>query len=425
MWLYRVSRAVRLGSKSLLLHKLRSSLTVLGIVFGVSSVIAMLSIGEGAKWEQEQEIKRLGSDNIILRSVKPPQDRSESSANVRTLEYGLTYNDMEVIQRTIPGVDRVVAARIMRQMARYHDRALDSRIVGTVPEFLQSVNARVAEGRFLGALDEETGEAVCVIGAAVRDELFLVDDPIGAFVRVKGFYYRVIGTLAAAGGATGTGGAVAAEDRNRDIYIPLSTFRSNEGETIIRRTSGSFESERVELHQIIVNVTSVDQVVPIANSIRHILSAAHSREDYEVVVPLELLRQAARTQRIFQIVLGSIAAISLVVGGIGIMNIMLASVTERTREIGIRRALGAKKHDIVVQFLVETVVLSTAGGLLGLTLGIAIPIVVQEAAGMRTIVTAASLLLSFGISVSVGLIFGIYPASRAASLDPIEALRHE
>ena len=194
---------------------------------------------------------------------------------------------------------------------------------------------------------------------------------------------------------------------------------------MFRRTSGSFEAEKVELHQLIVNVRDMSNVIKTANSIKYLLESTHKKPDYEVIVPLELLQQAERTQRIFQIVLGSIAAISLIVGGIGIMNIMLASVTERTREIGIRRALGAKKQDIIVQFLVETVVLSTSGGIFGLFLGVSIPALVEEMAGMRTIVTLMSLLLSFCISVSVGIIFGLYPASRAASLDPIEALRHE
>mgnify|MGYP002681796270 FL=1 len=238
-------------------------------------------------------------------------------------------------------------------------------------------------------------------------------------------FFRIIGVMSVGGGATGAGSGVAAEDRNRDVYLPLGTMINTQGDVLIRRSSGSMEAERVELHQVIVNVSDVAQVEPSANSIRHILSRNHAKQDYEVVVPLELLRQAERTQRIFQIVLGSIAAISLLVGGIGIMNIMLASVTERTREIGIRRALGARRQDIVVQFLVETIVLSTSGGLFGLFLGISIPLLVQHMAGMRTIVTLTSLLLSFCISVSVGLIFGIYPARRAAALDPIEALRHE
>ncbi len=423
MWLHRVVRAVRLGSKSLMLHKLRSALTVLGIVFGVSSVIAMLSIGEGAKWEQEQEIKRLGSDNIILKSVKPPEDRSANVATEHVIEYGLKYDDLTRICLTVPTVKGGVPARITRQETRYGETAIDARIVGTVPEFLKAVNAGIAAGRFFATLDDE--ETVCVIGAMIREKLFPVEDPLGKDILIGMDFFRVIGVMSVGGGATGAGSGVAAEDRNRDVYLPLGTMINTQGEVLIRRSSGSFEAERVELHQVIINVADIGDVEPSANSIRHLLSRNHVKQDYEVIVPLELLRQAERTQRIFQIVLGSIAAISLLVGGIGIMNIMLASVTERTREIGIRRALGARRHDIVVQFIVETVVLSTSGGLFGLFLGISIPMAVQHMAGMRTIVTLSSLLLSFCISVSVGLIFGIYPARRAAALDPIEALRHE
>ncbi|HNR98010.1 MAG TPA: ABC transporter permease [Planctomycetota bacterium] len=423
MWLHRVLRTVRLGSKSLMLHKLRSSLTVLGIVFGVSSVIAMLSIGEGARWEQEQEIKRLGSDNIILRSVKPPEDRSMNVANEQVIEYGLKYDDLAQIRQTVPTVRGGVPARITRQEARFGETAIDARIVGTSPEFLKAVNASLDAGRFLAPLDDE--EPVCVIGATIKGKLFPVEDPLGRDIQIGMDFFRIIGVMSVGGGATGAGSGVAAEDRNRDVYLPLGTMINTQGDVLIRRSSGSMEAERVELHQVIVNVSDVAQVEPSANSIRHILSRNHAKQDYEVVVPLELLRQAERTQRIFQIVLGSIAAISLLVGGIGIMNIMLASVTERTREIGIRRALGARRQDIVVQFLVETIVLSTSGGLFGLFLGISIPLLVQHMAGMRTIVTLTSLLLSFCISVSVGLIFGIYPARRAAALDPIEALRHE
>ncbi len=425
MWLYRVVRAITLGTKSLLLHKLRSFLTVLGIVFGVSSVIAMLSIGEGAKWEQEQEIKRLGSTNIIIRSVKPPEDKRQTLQNQRVIEYGLRYKDEEAIMRTIPGVVEVVPARVTREEAWHHDRVSYVRVVGTVPEFLGATNSKIAAGRFLQEADERGAAPVCVIGSALRNELFPVEDPLGKNIKVKQNYFRVVGIMEPSGAATGTGSPVGAEDRNRDLYIPLRTMRYTEGQILIRRSSGSFEAERVELHQLIVKVADVASVIPVANSIRYLLQETHPKADYEVVVPLELLRQAERTQRIFQIVLGSIAAISLIVGGIGIMNIMLANVTERTREIGIRRALGAKRQDIVVQFLVETVVLSTTGGLCGLALGVAIPFAVQHMAGMRTIVTPFSLLLSFGISVTVGLVFGIYPASRAAALDPIEALRHE
>ncbi len=426
MWLYKVVRSLKLGLKSLLLHKLRSALTVLGIVFGVSSVIAMLSIGEGAKWEQEQEIKRLGSDNIIIRSVKPAEDRSQNVQTERVLEYGLTYNGLRAIQETIPSVRRVIPIRITRKEARFGTRGMEVRLVGTIPTFVEEVNADLEPGsRFISDLDQETAEVVCVIGSSLKATLFPAMDPVGKNIQIGMNFFRIVGVMTPGGGATGAGSGVGAEDRNQDVYVPLSTLRNIVGEILIKRSTGAFEAEKVQLHQFIVDVKDVSMVLGVADSIRHLLKTLHSKEDYEVIVPLELLQQAAKTQRIFQIVLGSIAAISLIVGGIGIMNIMLASVTERTKEIGIRRALGAKKKDIVVQFLVETIVLSTAGGVFGVFLGVMIPLVVEKTAGMQTIVTVWSLGLSFFISISIGLVFGIYPAGRAAGLDPIEALRHE
>jgi putative ABC transport system permease protein len=209
------------------------------------------------------------------------------------------------------------------------------------------------------------------------------------------------------------------------MFIPLETAKLRYGEVLMRRRSGSFEAERVQLHEVTIKVSSLENVPGVADAVRTVLERNHKNKDYEIVVPLELLKRAERTKQIFNIVLGSIAAISLLVGGIGIMNIMLASVTERTREIGIRRALGARRHDIISQFLVETVLLSGVGGVLGVLLGVAIPFIVTYAAGMKTIVTLWAPLLAFTISAMVGVIFGIYPAFRAASMDPVEALRHE
>jgi len=209
------------------------------------------------------------------------------------------------------------------------------------------------------------------------------------------------------------------------MFIPLETAKLRYGEVLMRRRSGSFEAERVQLHEVTVKVDSLDDVTGVADAVKEVLQRNHKKKDYEVVVPLELLKRAERTKQIFNIVLGSIAAISLLVGGIGIMNIMLASVTERTREIGIRRALGARRQDIISQFLVETVLLSGAGGILGVFLGISIPFVVSHAAGMKTIITVWSPFLAFSISALVGIVFGLYPAFRAANMDPVEALRHE
>ncbi|MBN1422116.1 MAG: ABC transporter permease [Planctomycetes bacterium] len=421
---HRLRRAFGLGAKSLLLHKLRSALTVLGIVFGVCSVIAMLSIGEGARLEAEEQIKRLGSENIIVRSKKPPSTR-EGTQITNVVDYGIRYADVDRMRRTIPSIAEIVPARITRMEVRWKDRTVDARVVGTIPSFVRAANAPVAYGRFISDVDELSAENICVVGAGVARQLFPIDDPLGKDLKLRSSYYRIVGVMSEGGAATGAGGAIVAEDRNLDVYIPLSAARKRLGEILVIVTSGSRQMEKVELHQIIVRVDATENVLATDRAIRHLFNRFHKKEDWDVTVPLELLRQAERTQFIFSVTLGSIAAISLLVGGIGIMNIMLASITERTREIGIRRALGAKKRDIVVQFLIETVALSSSGGILGIIVGILIPLVVSHFTKMRTLVTVQSLVLSFGISASVGILFGLYPANRAAAMDPIEALRRE
>jgi putative ABC transport system permease protein len=422
----RLKRSIRLGLRSLWLHKLRSLLTVLGIVFGVCSVIAMLAIGEGASFEAQEQIKNLGSQNIILRSVKPPEEQKVSNnQNNYVLDYGLKYEDIARIQATIPGVTTVVPARVMREYIWNITRRVDAEVVGTVPWYPAMRNHRVARGRFFTENDQLAAENVCVLGADMTRTLFPMESPLGQTVRVGEQYYRVIGVMdRPAKSAKADDGATtqAAVDR---MFIPLETARRRYGEILFKRRSGSFEQERVALHEVTVKVADPDRVVAVSRAIRDVMQRNHQKKDYDVVVPLELLKRAERTKQIFNIVLGSIAAISLVVGGIGIMNIMLATVTERTREIGIRRALGAKQRDIATQFLIEAVMLSGAGGALGVALGISIPFVVSAVAGMKTIVTVASPLAAFTISALVGVIFGLYPALRAAKMDPVEALRHE
>jgi putative ABC transport system permease protein len=416
----RVVRIVRLGFKGIAVHKLRSSLTVLGIVFGVASVIAMLSIGEGASYEAQEQIKALGSNNIIVRSVKPPEDQRSSAERSRVSEYGITYEDAEVIRDTLPYVDVIVPVREIRKDVRFLDRRANGRILGTVPWLQEVMNRSIARGRFLASEDVRASAAVCVLGSGVASQLFLFEEPLGALVKLGSEYFRVIGIMSDR--ASGFGGEAAA---GFDVYIPITTAREWYGETLMKISSGSRDMEKVELHELQVRVDDSAMVRPVAGVVRDILDRRHTKADYDVLVPLELLMRAEATKRIFNIVLGSIAGISLLVGGIGIMNIMLASVTERTREIGIRRALGAKRRDIVVQFLVETVVLSLCGGLAGVALGVTIPAVVTHFSELRTIVQPFFLLLAFSISGLIGIVFGLYPAWRAAQMDPIEALRHE
>jgi putative ABC transport system permease protein len=423
-FVFRFNRALLLGLRSLALHKLRSTLTALGIIFGVSSVIAMLSIGEGANWEAQEEIKKLGSQNIIVKSVKPMEEEQSGVTRSEVLEYGLTQRDFDLMSSTIPGVKSLVQMRILRADGRRSVHRMDIQVLGTIPEYLGAANARVARGRFITQGDLTALRNCCVIGYQVARTLFPAEDAIGQSLTVGNQSFEVVGVMDEGGGASGTGSSQT-EDRNKDLYIPITVFDRRFGDTLVRIISGSRAMERVKLHQIIVGLISDDMVPKAARAIRGVLERFHERKDFEVVVPLELLQQKERTKRIFNIVLGSIAAISLLVGGIGIMNIMLATITERTREIGIRRALGAKRRDIVIQFLIETVVLSTSGGILGIMLGVAIPFVVQAMSGMKTIVTLYSLVISFGISALVGIIFGLYPARRAAMMDPIEALRRE
>ena len=420
-------RIVQLGIKSLLLHKMRSGLTMLGIIFGVCSVIAMLAIGEGASYEAQEAIKKLGSSNIILRSIKPPQDSKANAGRSYVNEYGITYGDVTRLESTIPGIKRVLPMRIIRDEVRFNTHVQQAQIIGTHPIYAELNGVDIMRGRFLTEIDEIHHNNVCVLTVSLAESLFPYQDPLEQEVKIGSDYLTVVGLVRERGTADKRpqSGQMEGQPLDSNLYVPLATTKSRFGETIFKRSAGSYEAEKVQLHQVTVQFHSVEDVEVAVPMIRTLFKRFHPKTDYEVIVPLELLRQAEATKRIFNIVLGSIAAISLIVGGIGIMNIMLATVTERTREIGIRRALGAKKKDIITQFLVETVVLSVGGGLIGVVVGVLTPLLVSQLTDMKTIVTPMSVLISFGISGAVGVVFGIYPASRAAALDPIEALRHE
>lgn len=425
---FRVLRTIQLGIKSLLLHKMRSSLTMLGIIFGVCSVIAMLAIGEGASYEAQQAIKKLGSNNIIVRSIKPPEDNKVNTGGRSfVVEYGLSYSDADRLIETIPGVVRVLPMRIIREDVRFNQNNIPSQIIGTLAIYPEIVGLGIIRGRFISDIDEKHRHNVCAITASLASRLFPYQDPLEETIKVNADYYRVVGIVRekSTEEKRPQSGTKEGEPLDNNVYIPLSTARTRFGETIYRRSAGSFQAERVQLHQVTVQMQGVGDVETAVPQIETMLRRFHTKRDYEMIVPLQLLRQAEQTKRIFSIVLGSIAAISLLVGGIGIMNIMLATVTERTREIGVRRALGAKKKDITTQFLVETVVLSFGGGIIGVIVGVVVPLIVSQLTQMKTIITLSSVLLAFGISGAIGVIFGLYPASRAASLDPIEALRHE
>ncbi len=429
-FMLRPIRTVQLGLKSLLLHKLRSVLTMLGIIFGVCSVIAMLAIGEGASYEAQQAIKKLGSNNILIRAIKPPEDSKATAVDTgrgSVIEYGLTYKDAGRIQATIPGIKHVLPMRIIRENIRFFRNEVAGQVIGSHPVYASNAALDVVRGRFLTETDEIYQNNVCAISSGLARRLFPYQDPLEQEVKIDAHYYQVVGLVR----ETGTeekrpqSGDTTGQALDNNVYIPLSSAKNRFGETLVRRSAGSQESERVQLHQITVQFESDSNVEIAVPQIETVLNRFHTKKDFEMIVPLQLLRQAEQTKRIFNIVLGSIAAISLLVGGIGIMNIMLATVTERTREIGVRRALGAKQRDITTQFLAEATVLSVGGGLIGVVLGVLTPLIVSQLAEMRTIVTPGSVLLAFSISGAVGVVFGLYPASRAAKLDPIEALRHE
>ena len=427
---YQFLITVKLGLKSLKLHKLRAALTMLGIIFGVCSVIAMLAIGEGASYEAQEAIKKLGSNNILLRSLKPPdQARAQNTGGPRgmQLKYGLTYEDAGRLLSTVPGIVRVLPMRIIRENVRFQRNEVPCQVIGTLPFYPEVTGATLARGRFLSTMDDEHMENVCVITTGLARRLFPYQDPLSHAVRIDAFYYQVIGIVQERSqpDQRSQSGKMEGQPLDNNVYIPLNTSRTRFGDILIRRSAGSFEAEEVQLHQVTVQMRDLHAVETADPQIKALLSRFHDQNDYEIIVPLQLLRQAEQTKRIFNIVLGSIAAISLLVGGIGIMNIMLATVTERTREIGIRRALGAKKADIMMQFLVETVVLAIGGGLIGVCIGIIAPVLVSHLTTMKTIVTLWSVLLAFGISGAIGIVFGLYPAKSAADLDPIEALRHE
>jgi len=450
-------RTIRLAVKSLMLHKLRSILTMLGIVLGVCSVISMVAIGEGASAQAQQQVLALGATNIIVLTVKPPTDSQSSGGSgggggrrgfFAVPQYGLLRADYDLLTKTLPTITGAVRMREVPSEARYLQRTLNVRLVGSTTEYLDMNHLAILRGRFLSDEDESETANVAVLGAETASTLFPFEDPLGKSILIRNARYFIVGVTRSRSSSAAIGGSLSGQEYNKDVYIPLSTFRSRVGDTIFTRMSGTFSAEQVELNQITLKVKRREDVIPTSEVVKESLKKSHgAKADYDVVVPLELLRQADQIRLIFNVVLGFIAAISLVVGGIGIMNIMLATVTERTREIGIRRALGARQRDIIRHFLTETIVLSGAGGIVGILLGLTTPFafswakhivtnfLLDRSAGdsaMAKIFTDMvprinfwSIPVAFGISVGVGIIFGIYPARSAARMDPIEALRHE
>src|SRR5262245_10170935 len=425
MALDRYVHVLRLGFKSLSMHRLRSALTVLGVVLGVASVIVMLAVGEAARYQAIQQIKDLGASNIIVRSIKPIDDLDPNQSR-GMIHYGLTSQDLERIRGTIPTVESVTPMREFRKELRHRERKLEGRVVAATPNFLELNGLHMSRGRFLNELDNDDFANVAVLAGDTAEALFPVEDPIGHSVQIgESHFYTVIGVTQKRAPSAGIGSSLAAQDYNRDVYIPYDTDKVRFGKIVTYQRAGTYQAEKLEISQLTVTVDRMEHVKKTADIIQGLLEQFHTQKDFAITVPLDLLEKAEQTQRVFTLVLGAIASISLVVGGVGIMNIMLATVTERTREIGIRRALGAKRRHIALQFLAETLVLSCTGGILGVGLGLGVTFFVTRCFGFPLILQFWSPLLAFGVSVAVGLIFGSLPARRASRMDPIQAMRQQ
>ncbi|HEX2642552.1 MAG TPA: ABC transporter permease [Thermoanaerobaculia bacterium] len=409
------SEAFRSALENLAAHKLRSALTMLGMIFGVGAVIAMLSIGAGLERQALGTIERLGVRNVLVRAK---EIREEEAEEVRRKSMGVSFRDAAAIAEAVPGAE-LVAPRIRIEPYKVLSGSGKTRatLYGVTPRHAELAHLTVEEGRFLDPLDERTHAQVCVIGPGVRRDLFGYGDVLGREIKVNDLWLEVVGVLAP--DAPGSGSSfqgVSLESVEHEIYVPVTTADR-------KLERAALDSP---LDEIVVRLKDGAQGPETAAVIRGLLERLHGgAEDYELVVPESLLAQSRRTQRLFNIVMGAIAGISLLVGGIGIMNIMLATVLERTREIGVRRAVGARRQDIRFQFVIESFAISLIGGLAGVAAGLAIARGVAFYTEWDTVVTGASILLSTGVAMTVGLASGIYPAARAASLDPIEALRYE
>ena len=432
----KLSRSAVLAVRSLWLHKLRAALSVLGIVIGTCAVIALMAFGKGSMQDALNDIKRQGT-NVVVRSVKPSDD-SATAGRSFIAAYGLSEADLRRFETFGSAVGRMVPMRVFPSEFRHLDRVVNGRLVATTAEYAAVNHLTPARGRFLTAEDDHRMLNNCALGAGTADRLFPFEDPIGQTVVIRGYNYVVVGVCGDRMPTGGSGGSLSAEDYNLDVYIPFNTGRARVGEKVFIRSAGSRSAEKVEVSQVTLTVNADFEtregratVKAVGEAVKQILKEDHQKEDWAVTVPLDRLEEAERAQDRFTSLLVLIASISLVVGGIGIMNIMLATVTERTREIGIRRALGAKRKDIVTQFLVEAVVQTTVGGLAGVVIGLGIvfgiPPVWKAVTGaaLPAQVSWWSIALSLGVSILVGVLFGLYPAWRAAKLDPIEALRHD
>jgi putative ABC transport system permease protein len=427
---------LQMSFDSLATHKLRTFLTMLGVIIGVAAVVSMLSIGQGAEREVLEEIAILGINNIIV-NVRVPEEAPGEEENFQRSP-GLSLADAANIAAFTDLVTNVVPQRYEPiETVRHGSQNAAVRVVATTPEFMLSSSVEVESGRFLTPSDCEVFAQVCVLGAKAKRALFAFSDPLGKLVRIGDLDFTVVGTMADKYIGRGKVEGLELKNLNEDVYIPLSTAQKKfdrqapaaaggDGFFMVTMERREPKYNVPEVDQITVTAAGLELVPAVAKLMARLLARRHGGvEDYDIVVPESLLRQSQRTQRIFNIVMGAIAGLSLLVGGIGIMNIMLATVLERTREIGVRRAVGATQRDIMLQFLVETVVICLVGCGIGLLLGLVISRLISFYADWPTVVSWFAIALAIGVSSAVGIVFGLYPASRAARVDVIESLRYE
>ena len=405
------------GFDNLRAHKLRSLLTMLGMIFGVAAVIAMLSIGAGAQQQVIAFIEQMGVRNVIVEAREAPDH--QALQRIRKLSAGLSFTDLRSIEANLSGIESVTARKRVaptKVLPKPHGEVPS--VYGVAPAYQRIASLSVTRGRFFSDDEAEAAAPVAVLGQAAAAALFGATDPLQQFVKLNSQWFQVIGVAGPQLTVQSDVAGLPAQDRNNLIYVPIRS--------VILRLEDSLSWQKDEIDGIYLNLTSSADVVSAGALVRGLLDTSHrGAADFSVIIPAELLAQQQRTRRLFEIVMVAIASISLLVGGIGIMNIMLASVMERTREIGVRRAIGATRRAIVRQFLVETTLITVTGGLAGTVVGVVLSRLVAYLAGWSTIVSVTSVAVACLVSVTVGIVFGLYPAMRAAKLDPVRALHYE
>ena len=444
-----VAFSARTAAEAVGHNKLRAGLTSLGILFGVASVIAMLAIGKGAEQEILEQMRLLGANNIVVTPIieqKEGKVDKDDKKESKRFTPGLTYLDGQSIAEVIPDVAATSSEVVVNTVLTREGHHRSGKVVGVDSTYPRLMNLRLAQGSYFARPNYDAAAPVAIIGQGVKSRFFTTDEPLGRTIKVGNQWLTVIGVLEDRKVSAETAQRLGIRDANMDVYVPLPTMllryrnraevTQEEMELAARGNreadSSETDDQRAEkrnynqLDKLVVQVDRAAAVPQVADVMRRMLTRRHNEVvDFEITVPELLLKQEQRTKTIFNIVLGAIASISLVVGGIGIMNIMLASILERIREIGVRRAVGATQKDVLAQFLSEAVMISLAGGIAGILIGAVLSAIIEHAARIHTIVSAASVMVAFGVSVAVGLLFGIVPAWRAARQDPVVCLRYE